>query len=149
MFRRLVSLAETRFQHGSANAPLILNDEYTEKTIANAALHRNPSVDFASWEWLNISEWKLAAEPWQKFNEQWYGNTSCATSPGLSIESLVPYLTGNFSTTILVRKCHVEIFNRVWDLAMALDGLKGIIITGQPGSGTYYFPHSSSLQKKR
>src|SRR6266511_1285963 len=59
--------------------------EYTEKVVANAGssnrmpfhLNLRPFfVDADSWVWHFRNGWELASEPWQKFNEQWYGATA-------------------------------------------------------------------------
>jgi hypothetical protein len=56
----------------------------------------------------------------------------------VSLETLFPEFN-EFPLTILIRKCYVATFKHVWGRAMSSRGGKGILITGQPGTGAYLF----------
>ena len=99
-------------------------------------------VDPDSWEWRDesISKWEVAVENWQAFNTIWYG-ASAAQCASLN-DSRSPFLAlGPLATTVglssmLVRECFVTMFERVWATTrLSPEGLRGVIITGQPGVG--------------
>ena len=105
-------------------------------------------VDLANWEWEveSKAEWKLAKVHWQNFYAKWYGamETSLVDpnlSPSLSLESLPDTFDPSISSssTIFIRGSYVTMFNTVWVRSVATKGRKGVIITGQPGTGKTLF----------
>ena len=86
----------------------------------------------------------LAEENWQNFCTKWYGVTeSQSASPEFPLLSLEPLPELNLSTSssILVRKSYVTMFDIVWARAIISEGRKGVIISGQPGIGAYLLSH--------
>jgi hypothetical protein len=101
-------------------------------------------VDPHNWEWKaeDKAEWKLAKKHWQDFFAKWYGATETQSaslvdpdSPYLSLDSLPPDIDPDISSRIFIRNSYVTVFDTLWQLAMAYKGRKGVIITGQPGTG--------------
>ena len=107
-------------------------------------------LDPDNWEWRVESRavWKPAEEPWRDFHAKWYGATESQStllvdpkSSSLSLEPLPPGLDASISSSIFVRNAYV-MFDTVWAKAsIAKQGRNGVIITGQPGTGT----HSSTI----
>ncbi len=102
-------------------------------------------VDPDNWEWRDesISKWEVAVENWQAFNTIWYGASAaqCASlhdsrSPFLALGPLAATVG---LTSILVRECYVTMVERIWSLALWLDCFSGVVLTGQPGIGAYFF----------
>jgi hypothetical protein len=128
---------------------------YLKKTLVSEPNHAGaiivrldllPFVDPHNWEWEDKSRavWKPAHKIWRDFCAQWYGATESQSaslvdpkSPSLSLELLLPRLDPSISSSIFVRKSYVDMFDTVWAKAIASEGLNGVIITGQPGTGAY------------
>jgi hypothetical protein len=113
-------------------------------------------ADPDNWEWKDESRalWMPAEENWRNFHTKWYGVTESQSAspvfpsaspafPSLSLEplELFPDLDPSTSSSILVRKSYVTMFNTVWAQAITSEGRKGVIITGQPGIGVYLLSH--------
>jgi hypothetical protein len=107
-------------------------------------------VDPNKWEWKAGSRaiWKSAEENWQCFRAKWYGATESQSaslvdpkSPSLSLEPLPPRFDPSITSSIFVRNSYVTMFDTVWAQAIALQGRRGVIITGQPGIGAYLLSH--------
>ena len=97
-----------------------------------------------NWEWKAKSkaEWKPAGEDWQGFNTKWYGTTeSQSASPFLSLEPLPTDLDTSISSSIFVRKSYLMMFDTLWTQAIESKRRRGVIITGQPGTGAYLLSH--------
>ena len=96
-------------------------------------------IDPDSWEWQDesTSRWEVAVEVWQAFNTIWYG-AQCASlhDPRSPFLALGPLTTTAGLTSMLVRECFVTMFEHVWATTrLSPEGLRGVIITGQPGVG--------------
>ena len=109
-------------------------------------------IDPDSWEWhdKSSSRWEVAVEVWQAFNTIWYGASAaqCASlhdsrSPFLALGPLATRV--GLTSSMLVRECFVTMFEHVCATTRLLpEGLRGVIITGQPGVGVYSFQPSLS-----
>jgi len=93
------------------------------------------NTDPLSWKWtMDSTSWTLAKDMWQEFSSEWYGcNDDNSLLPDSSLS--LPPLAPSKCRSLLVRKCYVEIFDRVWARAFSSNGEVGAIITGQPGTG--------------
>ncbi|KAF8525778.1 hypothetical protein BU17DRAFT_62351 [Hysterangium stoloniferum] len=110
-----------------------------------------PDLDVDNWAWdENDKElWTLAQPVWQSFFTKWRGASECdsladPSSPKLSLAPLTQsavYPRGS-PMTILVRESYTEMFHRVWMRALKSSDPTdtGVLITGQPGNGTYSTP---------
>ncbi|KAF8522168.1 hypothetical protein BU17DRAFT_45229 [Hysterangium stoloniferum] len=108
-------------------------------------------VDVDNWEWHEDDKklWTLARPEWQSFFTKWRGASECdsladPSSPKLSLAPLTESSSypRDFPMVILVRESYTEMFHRVWMRALIPTGPKnaGVLITGQPGTGTYFTP---------
>ena len=107
-------------------------------------------VDPGNWEWNAESRavWMLAGERWQTFRKNWHGVPGGqSASPGFQFLLPLPAVDPSISSSILVRESYVTMFDTVWAQAMRSKGRKGVIITGQPGIGTYLHPHIHYIAK--
>ncbi|KAF8513262.1 hypothetical protein BU17DRAFT_68876 [Hysterangium stoloniferum] len=110
----------------------------------------NANTDVDNWLWPEEDKalWRLAGPEWQNFFTKWRGTSECdsladPSSPKLSlapIARLSSYPRG-LPVAVLVRKCYIEMFHRVWVRALKPPGPKdgGVLITGQPGTGKTLF----------
>ena len=102
-------------------------------------------VDPNNWEWGAKSKaiWEPADEKWQGFNTKWYGTTvdGDPKHPSLSLEPLPINLDTSISSSIVIRKSYLTMFDTVWAQAISSKGREGVIITGQPGIGVYLLSH--------
>jgi hypothetical protein len=117
--------------------------------IACLRSHSPILIDPDSWEWHDesSSKWEVAVEGRQTFNTMWYG-ASVAQCASLH-DSRSPYLVlGPLATAVglrsmLLRECFVTMVELVWETTrLRPEGLRGVIIAGQPGIGVYTFQPS-------
>jgi len=109
-----------------------------------------------NWDWEATEHWQEASRSWRDFNNKWYRPLDSQNLPSVAIQdpsSDVPQFLSlepldptqlpfnNSSSTILVRKSYVEMFDRVWARVMSSQGKTGVIITGQPGTGAHLLSH--------
>ncbi|KAF8522170.1 hypothetical protein BU17DRAFT_64501 [Hysterangium stoloniferum] len=110
-----------------------------------------PDLDVDNWAWHEDDKtlWILARPAWQSFFTKWRGASECdsladPSSPKLSLAPLTESSSypREFPMVILVRESYTEMFHRVWVCALTPPGLKdtGVLIIGQPGTGTYSTP---------
>lgn len=114
-----------------------------ENSSEQSCIHRPWSnslhIEPENWTWNEQSTWKLADKNWQAFNDLWYGNVdSRLDDPSVSLDArgIEPP-----SQTIIVLPSYITMFDHVYAQAFKWSRPnKGVIITGQPGTGVPYFP---------